>query len=129
MSQISHCKATQIRKIMSVLTFSFFPSLAIEAELIPAISHKSFFISSLSINNFHNFLYEICITILLSLSTLYNTTNNSFKQHKTLRSQILYFPVIDSIYHTQICYLLHKSAFSKVFNKVNYTFYTDIFLF
>ena len=55
-SATSHPSATHILSRISVLTFSFRPSLAMDALLIPAFSARSFFIISLSINSFHNFL-------------------------------------------------------------------------
>ena len=55
-SPMSHCSAVQIFTSTSVVTFSFLPNFAIDAWLIPAAAHKSFFFISLSINNFHNFL-------------------------------------------------------------------------
>ena len=44
MSPISHCSAVQIFTNTSVVTFSFFPSFAIDAWLIPAATHKSIFL-------------------------------------------------------------------------------------
>lgn len=62
-SPISQCNAVQIFTKDSVDTFSFRPSFAIKAGLIPAACCKSFFFISKSINNFHSFLLLTAIFV------------------------------------------------------------------
>lgn len=56
MSLISQFRALQIFSNTSVVTFLFLPNLAIDAELIPLFSQKSFFFQPRSINSFHSLL-------------------------------------------------------------------------
>ena len=56
MSYKPHSNASQIRRSTSVVTFSSFPNLARDEELIPAALRKSDFFISLSISSFHSFL-------------------------------------------------------------------------
>lgn len=56
MSSILQFNAVHIFKRISVVTWPFFPIFVMEAELIPAFAHKSFFFMSLSIRSFQSLL-------------------------------------------------------------------------